>query len=339
MRVTQSIADRLYHKNNNMMLSNMLKNQTRIYTGKQYTRASEDAINASKAMSVRRQLRDLDMYDSNLVTAKGYYEAAETNLTTIAHDIYLNLQTKLEAACNDSYSADDRVIFAREIEEYGDFVLETLNSDYADRQIFGGSNNSTVPFTKQLVTGEDGTEHYEVFYNGVNVNTAASLEAFPGNKPVYIDVGMGIQYNDNYEVDPQTAMEISLNGAEITGFGKAVDVDGSEYNLNYVQMIYDAADALKRNDVDFANATLDRLNKANSNVLTHITTLGAKQNRVEFYTTKNEDYRYSLLERQNEVEGCDMYKEITDYESTNAAYQAILQMSSNILPRSIFDFI
>lgn len=333
MRVTQSIADRLYHKNNNMMLSNMLKNQTRVYTGKQYMRASEDSINASKAMGVRRQLRDLDMFDSNLVTAKGYYEAAETNLTTIAHDIYINLQTKLEAACNDSYSADDRSIFAREIEEYGDFVLETLNSDYADRQIFGGSNNSTVPFTKELVDG-----HYEVFYNGVNVNTAASLEDFPGNKPVYIDVGMGIQYNENYEVDPQTAMEISLNGADITGFGKAADSHG-EYNLNYIQMIYDAADALKNNDVDLANATLDRLNKANSNVLTHITTLGAKQNRVEFYTTKNDDYRYSLLERQNEVEGCDMYKEITDYESTDAAYQAILQMSSNILPRSIFDFI
>ena len=264
---------------------------------------------------------------------------AETNLYTVSHDIYLNLQNKLEAACNDSYSADDRSIFAREIEEFGDLVLETLNADYADRQIFGGSNNSTVPFTKELVTAADGTEHYEVFYNGVNVNTAASLDVFPGSKPVYIDVGMGIQYNDNYEVDPQTAMEISLNGAEITGFGKAVDKNGDEYNLNYIQMIYDAADALKNNDVSFANATLDRLNKANSGILTHITTLGAKQNRVEFYKNKNEDYRYSLQERQNDVEGCDLNKEITDYESTNAAYQAILQMSSNILPKSIFDFI
>lgn len=338
MRVTQSIADRLYHKNNNRMLANMLKNQTRIYTGKQYTRASQDSINASKAMGVRRQLRDLDMYDSNLTTADGYYKAAETNLYTVAHDIYLNLSTKLEAACNGSYSADDRNIFAREIEEFGDLVLETMNSDYAGRQIFGGSNTSTVPFSKQLVTQADGTEKYEVFYNGVNVNSAAALDAFPGNKPVYVDVGMGIQYNDNYEVDPQTALDISLNGAEITGFGKTSDKNG-EFNSNFIQMVYDAAEALKKNDVEGANAYLDRLYNANSKVLTHITTLGAKQNRVEFYTSRNEDYRYSLQERQNDVEGCDMNKEITDYEATNAAYQAILQMSSNILPRSIFDFI
>ncbi len=338
MRVTQSIADRLYHKNNNRMLSNMLKNQTRIYTGKQYLRASEDSINASKAMTVRRQLRDLDMYDENLNTVKGVYAAAETNLYTIAHDVYINVQTKLETACNGSYNKEDLFIFAEELEEYADLAVETLNADYAERQLFGGSNNSTTPFTTETIIDANGFTRKVLSYNGVVLDNATSLDEFPGSKPSYVDVGIGIKYDANYEVDPQTAMNMALNGAEITGFGTNVDDDGTVYSNNFVQLIYDAANALKNGDVAKANATLDRLNSANSKILTEITTLGVKQNSIDFYITKNDEYRYSLKERQNEVEGCDLKEEITQYEATYAAYQAILQMSSNILPQSIFDF-
>ena len=66
MRITQSMTDRKYIAQNNRMQSNMLKNMTRIMTQKQYTRASEDSVNASKALTVRRQLKNLDMYDGNL---------------------------------------------------------------------------------------------------------------------------------------------------------------------------------------------------------------------------------------------------------------------------------
>lgn len=335
MRVTQSITDRLYHKNNNRMLNAMLKNQTRIYTGKQYLRASEDAINASKAMTVRRQLRDLDMYDDNLKSAKSVYSAAETNLTTLSHDIYLDVQTQLETACNGTYNQDDLNIFAQKIDEFATLAVETMNVSFAERQLFGGSNNSTTPFTVETGVDADGNTFHTVSYNGVVLNNNDDPSTYPGSKPVYVDIGIGIQYDNNYEVNPQTAADVSFNGAKVLGCGVADD----GYSKNYIQLMYDAADALRKGDVAKANGTLDRLNMANSTVLTEITTLGSKQNSMDFYIEKNADYRYSLQERQNDVEGCDLNEEITQMEATDAAYQAILQLSSRILPKSIFDFV
>ena len=147
-----------------------------------------------------------------------------------------------------------------------------------------------------------------------------------------------------------------MNGAKITGTGMTT-VDSavnSSYNKddpfskatydmkfsnNFVQLIYDAADALRAGDVSRANATIDLLDHANTGVLTEITTLGSKYKSTEFYLDKDEEYKSSLLERQNDVEGCDMNEEITNMNAMQAAYNAMLQLSANVLPRSIFDFI
>ncbi len=335
MRITQSFTNRTYLKNNNRLLSNMNKSMTKIWTQKEFLRASEDAINASRAMTVRRNLRELDMYDENLEAAKGVFSAAETGLTTLGHDVYLDVQNKLETACNGTYNEDDLKIFANELRNYGDFAVETLNGDYAERNLFGGTNNSEPPF--KITENADGRT--TVTYNGVAVNTIKDIDAVPGSKPIYIDIGIGIKYDENYEIDPQTAVDVSLNGAKLTGYGQETTADGKVYSKNFVQLIYDAAYALDNGDVDYANAVLDKFNQANSHVLTEITTLGSKQNSMDFYMTKNEDYRMSLKERQNNVEGCDMNEQIVDLEATEAAYNAILQMSSTILPKSIFDFI
>lgn len=335
MRVTQTMTDRRYHNQNNKMLTSMLKNQTRIYSQKQYSRASEDSIKASKAMIVRRGLRNLDMYDDNLSSVKETFSAAESSLYTISNEIYINVQTKLEAACNGTYNKDDLAIYAKEIEEYAELTVEALNTDFAGRTLFGGTNNSTSPFT---VT-QDANGKNIVNYNGVPVDSNADASTFPGSNPIYVDIGIGIKYNADYTVKPQTAKDVSLNGAEITGCGTDITDDGDVFSKNFVQLMYDAADALNNGDVKTANAILDRLNTANSSILTKITSLGSEQNSMDFYIEKNVDHRTSLQARQNEVEGCDMNEEITDWEATDAAYQAILQMSGSVLPKSIFDFV
>jgi flagellin-like hook-associated protein FlgL len=489
MRITQNYTNRSYLKNNNKVLSKYNNSMEKIWSNMDYFRASDNPINASKAMTVRKNLRDLDMYDDNLETADGLFKAAEDNLYTLANKVYLNVQDKLEQACNGTYSQDELDIIANELNEYAEISVETLNSDYAERNLFGGTNNSSLAFQtatdentgEKLVTyngvilndirtNDDGELYYynritsdeydaavaadpdttdvekvynssktlssEDMYELVNkdnpdtvfkgtdkdndtvyyTRTASTLtdaeynnlsddekldidvvedaatgtktyytkdyvndsqmfdmlkaanpddyttkttssgdvvyqanqyiyydsseeQSVPGGKPIYVDIGIGISYNKNGEVDSeQSALDLSLNGAKITGYGTD-SKDGKVYSQNFVQLIYDAATALKNGDIETANATLDRLSAANSGILTEITTLGAKQNSIEFYTEKNDEYRTSLQSRQNDVEYTDLNKEIINMESAYSAYQAALQLSSNILPVSIFDFI
>ena len=90
MRVTNNISTRQFLSNNNRLLTRRLQSENRIATQRRFNRVSEDVINGSKAMIIRRQLRDLDMYNDNLGSAKAIFNAAETNLTSIAHDNYIS---------------------------------------------------------------------------------------------------------------------------------------------------------------------------------------------------------------------------------------------------------
>lgn len=501
MRITQNFTDRKYLKNNNKLLSNYTKSMLKIESQMDYFRASENPINASKAMTVRKNLQDLEMYNSNLSLTKGLYEAAEQNLYTIANKVYIEVSTKLDQACNGTYSQDELDVIAHELDQYADSAIKTLNSDYAERRLFGGTNNSSPAF--DTLKEEDGitdaldpvTGHKIVTYNGIpiedisadgtrymnriskdefyaafnagnadsvmriaydegydkeiteaqyneiangttgvsepdpdavrmetrEITTEVTADEYDANdpaystkdgkfyktetvtkyyekgfryytkeaateedfiaskgdgsviqdgdkyfkvytgevggcKPIYVDIGLGIKYNAEGEVQVGTAIDVSMNGAKITGTGfTTVNASANthynendpfskpsydmQFSNNFIQLIYDAADALRAGDVSRANATIDLLDNANTGVLTEITTLGSKYKSIEFYLDKNEEYEMSLKERQNEVEGCDMNEEITNMEATEAAYNAMLQLSANILPTSIFDFI
>lgn len=347
MRITQNYTTRSYLKYNNRLLGDLNRSMKKLESRKSFFRASEDAINATRAMSVRRNLRNLDVYDDNLECAKNVYSSAETGYYTLAHDIYIETQTKIEAACSDTYGEGDRKIFATEIRQYADSAIETLNAAFAERQIHGGSNNSEAPFGTEV--DENGKTW--VTYNGMRVDDIIKCDEcgelisrkddslLPGVSPIYVDIGIGIKYDENYNVDPQTAADVSINGAADTGYGVETDEDGNEYSLNFIQIMYDTAAALEQNDVDFANSALDRYSAARGTLLNSITNLGVKQNSMDFYIEKNADYRIALQERQNEVEGVDMETEIIDMNTTETVYNALLQMSSKVIPTSIFDFI
>lgn len=331
MRVTNSIQNRMYLKNTHNNLESMLKSMNRMITNRAYDRASEDSINASKAMTTRRQLSNLSMYEDNLNTAYEFFTNAEINLYEMNNKYSTTILPKVEQAVNSSYAADDRAAIGLELKEVAGHFLNLMNSDFAERQVFGGTSNNATPFT----TTVDANGRTIVNYNGEPVDSYNNPEDFEGAGPIFIDIGLGIKYDDDYNVDPQTAMDIALNGAKMTGCG--VDDDG--YSQNMIQLVYDAATACENDDPETLNALIDKLAAANGTVLSAITIIGSKYNSVEFYRDKNSDYEYSLLERQNDVEGVDFNEELTKYEALDASYQAALKLSSKVLPRSIFDFV
>ncbi|MCH5349139.1 MAG: hypothetical protein J1E40_07435 [Oscillospiraceae bacterium] len=504
-------------KNHNRSQTNMLKSYTRIMTQRMFNRVSEDTINGNKAMTVRRQLRDLDIYQDNLSSAKALFSSAEVNLDKVAHDLYISIEEQLVAACTGTDSQDEMDIYATSLRQTAEEMVDTLNGDYGERRIFGGTNNGDKAFDINCTVVQDETgkvvyppyfdKYYEidaatgnvqikegvkfadipknVTYNDVPVDmnalgnmifgdgTIGQLEngnykvtvikdvdktvvnsfdlnfdearakndnslIFPGSKPIYVDIGIGIKYDNNYEVDPQTALDTSLNGAAITGSGMyfsddwtknctyiddngntavkhiirymtkeqaaelGIDVDNytppsyfegpatkegvighkgqdgnideevtlyavdtgeldlsGVYSNNMMQLTLDAAKSLedggysstvsnfeydttvetKNGDQAYVNGVIDRAAMAEKGILTALTTLGAKQNDIEFYQSRTEDYEFNLKERQNLVEGTDMEAEIMNYYNIEAAYQAFLKIGTQVIPGSIFDYV
>lgn len=326
MRVTQNQMTRLYLRNSNTALTNMNNLNNRILTQRKFTRASQDSVSASKAMIIRRNLQKNEMYSTNLDTAEGIYSTAEKALLSIS-SISTTISDSIIEGANGTNGPDEKKIVANQIRNLAKEMLSQINSEYADRKLFGGTNNASTPFVYDEATKT-------LTFNGVDINSS-SLSDFPKTKEISLDIGLGLQFDADGNVDKQTVMNIALNGAEILGYG--TDADGDPKNL--ISIAFKAADALEAGESGKALNLLEKLNASKSKLMNSITNLGNQQQSVDYARSRLENDEYSLKVAQQTVEGIDLTEEITNYKVAQMAYNATLSMGSNLIPLSIFDYI
>ena len=326
MRVTQSQITRQYLANSNTALSNMNKINTKILTQRKFLRTSEDNVGAAKALIIRKNLLKNEMYSANLRTADGIYKTAEESLRAIS-SITTSITDSIIQGANSTNSDQEKEILAKQVRNMADELLSQINNEYADRKMFGGTNNSTIPFVYDSNTKT-------LSFNGVDVNSQ-NLSDFPRTSPIYVDVGLGMKTDVNGAVDPQTVMDISLNGAKILGFG--TDAEGDPNNL--ISLCFEAADALDNEDTPKALDLLEKINNSKSNLMMSITNLGNMQKQVERTQDRINNDILVLQTSQQSVEGVDLTEEITNYKVAEMAYNATLSMGGQLIPMTIFDFI
>ena len=327
MRVTQNQMTRQYLNRSNTALTNMNKSNERVLTQRKFLRASEDSVGASKALIIRRNLAKTEIYKDNLDTAEGIFETAETALISLS-DISTTITDSVLNAVNGTNGEEERKILASQIRNSANEMVRQMNSEFADRKLFGNTNNDTPPFAYDEANGV-------LTFNGVDINSV-NMSDFPNTESgVYVDVGLGVQYMPDGNVDKQTVIDIALNGAEATGFG--VDADGDPKNL--IALAFEAADAIENGDMAKSREYVNKINSAKSELMVEITNLGNKQQSVDYSRQRVESDEYSLKVAQQDVEGVDVAEEIINFKVAEMAYNATLSMGAKVIPPSIFDFI
>lgn len=326
MRVTQNNITRQYMHNNNAALDNMNKINTKILSQRKFMRASEDPVSAAKALVIRRSLANNDIYKANLDTADGIYSSAEKSLLSIS-SVSTTVTDSIIQGANGSQGPDEKKIVAGQIRNMAKEMMTQINSEYAGRKLFGGTNNSTIPYVYDEATKV-------LTYNGTDITTN-DINLYPQNKEISVDVGFGMKFDAAGNVDKQSVMNIALSGAEVLGYG--TDADGDPKNL--IALAYRAADALDANDSDKAMAILEKINDSKSNLMASITNLGNQQQTVDYARDRVQNDVLSLKVAQNETEGINLAEEITNFKTAEMAYNATLSMGGKVIPKSIFDFI
>ncbi len=513
MRITNSTLLRNYDRNLKRISTQKFASENKIYTGRQYTRASQSPLKASKALTVRKQLWHTEQYKDNLDVADKFYTEAETSLLQISESLATVRETIIYACNSTKDAATDLNILAEQIETKAKEMCSVFNTNSAERAIFGGESNSNEPFTLEY---DESGHAKNVLYHGVPVNAYSSAEDFPYSSDVYIDIGIGMVINDDQVIDPQSALKISFIGTDVSGCGyeksgevsskidtiklkqgaedanslritaggrtvtvdfngaKMDDIrtamnnaftnagaaageipvlsdsgeltmaDGSDvfiseqasinvdqltdgqiytfdiyadgtkktiiftaqgtaadtaaeiqtqldkeflrekhtpqiddsgnlslkytnalgkeiegaiyvqksdsgtapgfqnedyYSNNYIQVTLDAAAALRRGDIEYANACIDRIVNSSENLLVEIADLGNAEEYIEFNTNRYDTRELNLKDRQKTLEATELESEITLMKTYEAIYNACLQMSSSIIPNSIFNYI
>ena len=218
-RITASTVNRRYLTNLQRNFQRKNLTEQNIIAQRKFTRASQSPADAVRALKNRKAMSEVETYQKNLETAAGIYDSAESAVRQIS-SIIQTLQGELIAAAHGTYNVEtDKQILGEKIENLANQMVQLMNTNLADRRMFGGVNNAM-----QAYSIRDGM----VYFNGISVNTYNDPTMFPYTTTSYLDAGLGLSFlNDGYTVDPQSAIPVTFNGAAILGSGYG----GATYNL------------------------------------------------------------------------------------------------------------
>lgn len=349
MRITQSMMTRNYLNSLNSAMRNVSRSNQKINSGRKYEHLSENVSAGAKALNAEEQIYKNEQYVSTIEDASIELDSAYSNMMSVT-DIMLKINEKATKAMNSAtLSPGDRQSIAGEIKSLQDQVLKTVNVKFGDKYLFGDSNNATPPFS--IDTSGN------VLFNGVNVDDITKdptdgkyyyPDPITGDPTVvyeteekYIDIGLGVKYDNASNIDPTTAFDLSFSGLDILGFGK----DANGYSNNALKILGELANAVapEANGDPFDPDKLGKLADLSKNrrdtVLSSVTELGSRSNFLENTANRIEDDILNLKSLRAKLIETDPAEEITQQKMFEFSWNAILKMGSKIIPPSLMDFI
>jgi flagellin-like hook-associated protein FlgL len=213
MRIAGGTILRRFMHNLERNQNNKNNAENQLYSRRSFNRASENPIQAARALRVRKAIYDIEIQQNNLKRADMLYQNAEASVMKVSA-IMQSVYESLIHGAHGSVNRDDAGIIAETIDQYADEIVQLMNVVVADRRIFGGLNNSQLAFSI-----DDGPGGKIVKYHGIATTIFQDHRAFPFSGVSYTDVGIGLTMQNTGRIDPQSAIPVTFNGMEILGCG------------------------------------------------------------------------------------------------------------------------
>ena len=154
MRVTSSMMVNSTLRDLSSSLRRLQTTQTRLSTGKQLTRASDDPTAAANALTLRGQQARNTQRERSLLDAQGWLDTADATLSN-GLDRLVRAKEIIVRASSSGGLADPsaRSGLATEIRSIRDDLLALANTKYGGRSLFNGTANGDAYSTVGLYQG------------------------------------------------------------------------------------------------------------------------------------------------------------------------------------------
>lgn len=337
MRITHQMLNRNYINRMHTNLKSLTRSNQRLASQRAFNKGYENVPDAGRALQLRKLVFNNERYQTTIRDAQGRAAAAEDGIRTI-NSLMSIASDKMVEALNGHLSESDRDKIATELEKLQEEMFQVMNSKFSGNYLYGAAGNSdgSAPFTL-----ENGVLHY----NGTEVDSITrdpatgqlvdgSGQPVPYNTDNYVDIGFGYTLQADGTVDPNTAFKDTYSGLSCFGFGVQDGVPVNAYNL-FGSMV----ENLRNNDVDAMAKDLDAIPTTMDFLLTSVTEVGARGVTLENTMASLEGEYEILAEMQNKIEGIDLGEEAMINKMSEMSWLVTLQLSSRILPTTLFDFL
>lgn len=301
MRITTKMMTSNFQRNLNNNLVNMQQLYNQVNTGKLISKPSDNPFLATRIMDYNTEIARKEQFQRNLDDVKGFMDMTDTIVGQLTNQMnrIKELTTKASSGTN---SASDLAIIATEVDEIMATMVDTLNTSFEDKYIFGGTETNQKPF--ELVNGN-------IAYQGNDEKTKVEIA-----KGVYIDR--------------------NITGTEILG---GITVAGEAQPYNLFDSLNSISEALKNNDQAKLSSLTSHVDNHLDNVLKVRGKVGAVQQRIDLTIDKTKDEILNLTKLLSSKEDVDLAEKYIEYTSLQTSYMASLQISSQIIQPSLLDFL
>lgn len=303
MRITNRMLYNNVLNNINRNLENMSRTQEQMSSGKTVNRPSDGPIVVARVLAFQTSLAANNQYRSNMEDARGWIDASESALDRVTATLQRARELAVYGA-NGTLPGTSMEAMAAEVDQLIDELVQTANTSYGGRFLFGGSRTTGEPFTRTVDA---------VNYNG---NTGEL----------------------NWEVAPRVTVKVNVDGEEV--FLKAIDSNNDSIaDKSVFELLNDLHDALASGNNAAVGDTLGEFEQAVDHILAIRAVLGAKSNRLEMAIFRLEDAQISLTRTMSQLEDIDLAETVMYYKNQENVYQASLATGAMVLQPSLIDYL
>ena len=329
-RVTTSMLTNNYLDGMNKNLSNLQTINNQLTTGKEISRPSDNPYKVARTMQLYSSIDANKQYNENIKDTLNWLDTTDTALGQVT-TVFQRIRELMVSAGNAAYGTQERESINNEVKERVGELGQILNTTFDGRYIFGGTKVASKPINVDKEAADGQILKYSdkngnpVKYDDLNNELKSQLGA---NLTTEVSQGVTIDYN----VTAQSLMQFQ-DGNE--------SIDAMKLLSNIVSNLgadESTADGKKKvNEVTTNN--LSDIDKVINNLLKIRSEVGAKQNRMESAQSQNEDSNYNMTDILSKTEDIDWTQKTIEYYMARTVYQASLQVSAQILPATLLDYL
>ncbi len=299
MRITDTILNNNFIAILNYSTERLYEAENRVLTNKRVNKPSDDPVDAMISMTIRTRLSELKQYQRNINRAENNLNNAESAISELS-DIFQNITTLTVQGASDSYSTNDKISIAGEVNQLLEQVLNLANTRSEDIYVFGGTRNDVQPY---IAERDENGEIISVKTNG----TAGEVVGLIGEK---------------------VTIKTNVNGEDIF-----------EKGINLFDIVMNIRDNLRDNNTDALRENLNDINNASEKIFNVQAVIGSRLNRVYAAENRSENDVITFTEFLSDAEDIDAAQAIMDYQIQLITLQASLQAGSRLLQPKLIDFL
>lgn len=182
------MVSRNYRRQINNSLAKQNATLERSESGLRFSKLSDDVAAGSRAMHIQEERYQTNQQLENVKDLLAEQKSIDSNLSSM-HSILQTIQERVLTGMSEDWGDTAREVIAKEIGEKREQLLQFANAQFGGHTLFGGTNNSTPPFT----VSDEG----KLLFNGIEVEGIwkdTSDGKYYYNKPV-VDEKLGTQYS------------------------------------------------------------------------------------------------------------------------------------------------